>query len=133
MNISGIRPSIGFYDQNSIRFPSELGSMSIEEATLEAPAKEASSQSVVSDEEIASARAGQTFGSYDFASQYKPGVSHELKGVDSDIKSLDVEKAVSNMQKDSVIHRYQYFVHGKTKENEEVAQVQVRGSEDFSL
>ena len=132
MNISGIRPSMGFYDQNSIRFRPEFGSASIEEEVAPAvPAEEESSASVVSEEEIASAKKRQTFGSYDFASQYKPGAVHELKGADSDIKSLDVEKAVSDMQKDSAIHRYQYFVQNKP--NNGLDSGQTRGSENFTL
>ena len=132
MNISGIRPAMGFYDQNSIRFRPEFGSMSIEEEIAPAiPSEEEASTSVISDEEIASARKGQTFGSYDFASQYKPGAVHNLKGVDSDIKSLDVEKAVSDMQKDSAIHRYQYFVQNKP--NNGLDSSATRGTENFTL
>ena len=131
MNISGIRPSIGFYDQNSIRINPELGISPEEEVASEVASEEISSTSVISDEEVAAARKGQTFGSYDFASQYKPGSQYDLKGVDSDIKSLDVEKAVSNMQKDSAIHRYQYFVQNKPNQSSQTSQA--RGTEDFSL
>ena len=130
MNISGIRPSLGFYDQNLIRFNPELGIAPVEEAPAVAPVEESSS-AVLTDEDIAAARKGQTFGSYDFASQYKPGSTYELKGVDSDIKSLDIEKAVSDMEKDSAIHRYQYFVHNPQGEN--AAAPIIRGAEDFSL
>ena len=34
----------------------------------------------------------------------------EMKGRDSDIASLDIEKAVSDMQKDQALMQYQYFV-----------------------
>ena len=34
----------------------------------------------------------------------------EMKGRDSDIASLDMEKAVSDMQKDQALMQYQYFV-----------------------
>ena len=34
----------------------------------------------------------------------------EMKGRDSDINSLDMEKAVSDMQKDQALMQYQYFV-----------------------
>ncbi len=129
MNISGIRPSVGFYDQNFIKIRPELSSMAVDEIAPEIEAD--SSSQVVSDEDIAAARSAQTFGSYDFASQYKPGVAYEMKGADSDIKSLDVEKAVSDMEKDSAIHRYQYFVQNKT--NQEVAEAPIRGAENFSL
>ncbi len=129
MNISGIRPSVGFYEQNSIKFRPEFSSLSVEDATSDV--QEAKTTSQVTDDEIAEARSNQTFGSYDFASQYKPGVVHEMKGADSDIKSLDVEKAVSDMEKDSAIHRYQYFVQNKTTVPSET--VEIRGSENFSL
>lgn len=130
MNISGIRPSLGFYDQNLIRFNPELGIAPMEEAPAVAPVEESSSPALT-DEEIATARHGQTFGSYDFASQYKPDSTYELKGADSDIKSLDVEKAVSDMEKDSAIHRYQYFVQNKSEVT--ANPTQVRGNENFSL
>ena len=130
MNISGIRPSVGFYDQNLIRFSPELGIAPVEENTTVAPVEQESSPALT-EEDIAAARKGQTFGSYDFASQYKPGSEYSLKGADSDIKSLDVEKAVSDMQKDSAIHRYQYFV--QNKQDGETTAPSARGIEDFSL
>ncbi len=36
--------------------------------------------------------------------------SFEMKGRNSDIESLDLEKAVSDMQKDQVLQQYQYFI-----------------------
>ncbi len=36
--------------------------------------------------------------------------SFEMKGRESDIDSLDMEKAVSDMQKDQALMQYQYFV-----------------------
>ena len=129
MNISGIRPSIGFYDYNSMRIRQELGSMAVEEPEEELLVEENPTTSV-SEEDIVAARKSQTFGSYDFASQYKPGESYELKGAESDIKSLDVEKAVSSMQKDSIIHRYQYFVQSKPTEKAAETNSSV---EDFKL
>lgn len=36
--------------------------------------------------------------------------SFEMKGRDSDIELLDMEKAVSDMQKDKALMQYQYFV-----------------------
>ena len=127
MNISGIRPSLGFYDYNSIRIRQELGMAPVDEPVEETPVED--STSGISDEEIAASREAQTFGAYDFASQYKPGESFDLKGADSDIKSLDVEKAVSSMQKDSLIHRYQYFVQNKTPQEQQVKPA----VEDFKL
>lgn len=39
--------------------------------------------------------------------------SFDYIGSDSDTAKLDVQKAVSDMQKDSVLQEYQYFVGGK--------------------
>ncbi|MCR5591645.1 MAG: hypothetical protein K6F73_08935 [Lachnospiraceae bacterium] len=36
--------------------------------------------------------------------------SFEMKGRDSDLGSLDMEKAISDMQKDQALMQYQYFV-----------------------
>ena len=106
MNISGIRPSQGFYDYNSIKL-NEIRSQQIaasmshedEEAqtaevaeTVEAPAKE------------------QTFNSYSYAMQYRPDESFNLKGADSDVRNLDIQKAVSDLDKDQMLRQYQTFV-----------------------
>ena len=131
MNISGIRPSIGFYDQNSIKFRPEFSTAPVTEEQESQLVEDEAVSVELSEEGIAEARKNQTFGSYDFASQYKPGATYDMKGADSDINSLDVEKAVSDMQKDSALHRYQYFV--SSKPNAESQATQPRPSEDFSL
>ena len=81
MNISGIRPSEGFYSYNSIRV-NELRNSQI-----------MSSKQAVDDT----------------ASQ-QSNASYELKGADSDISTLDVAKAVSDLDKDKVLQQYQHFV-----------------------
>lgn len=40
--------------------------------------------------------------------------SFEMKGRDSDIDALDIQKAVSDMQKDSALQQYQFFVGDQT-------------------
>ena len=130
MNISGIRPAIGFYDYNSIKVQPEAVSNQKESDLAVADVKPQISVSVT-DEDIRAARQRQTFGSLDYASQYQPDEVYEMKGVDSDIKSLDVERAISDMQKDSVIQQYQFFV-GDTgiSPTEEPS---IRGAENFVL
>lgn len=128
MNISGIRPSVGFYDYQSIsdeniRVAQENGSVA--ENTTPAQAEVSNAQT---DVDVAKQ---QTFGAYDYARQYNPDAVYEMKGADSDIRSLDVEKAVSDMQKDAVLHQYQYFV-GQDLNAAAVAP-SIRGAEDFSL
>ena len=78
----------------------------------------------------------QNFDSYDFAQTYRPGETYELKGKDSDLESLDVQKAVSDLDKDQVLQQYQYFVGSSdavTKKTNEAAQQNMRSGENFSL
>ncbi len=110
MNISGIRPSVGFYDKNSIlNRPEIAASIGLDKIDKEATSaiNEKAYDVNISEE------GSKKFDAYDYANQYKPDETFEMKGVDSDIKSLDVEKAVSDMEKDSAIQQYQYFVSGK--------------------
>ena len=129
MNISGIRPGIGFTNYNDIKIqqPHTAPELSAEKV----PAVEPAVTAPVKDEEIAAAKEKQTFGAYDFANQYKPGVTYSMKGAEADIKSLDVEKAVSAMEKDTALHQYQYFVGNQPTAS--LADVAVRGAENFTL
>lgn len=105
MNISGIRPSEGFYSYNSIRV-NELRNSQIM-SSKQAVDDTASQQSIADD---TAARARQSFTSLDYANTYDSNASYELKGADSDISTLDVAKAVSDLDKDKVLQQYQRFV-----------------------
>ena len=80
----------------------------------------------------ASVREKQTFGSYDYASQYRPEVdgSARVMSAKADLNSLDVQKAVSDMQKDEAIQQYQVFVNPTSGAD---AAASIRGAEDFTL
>ncbi len=124
MNISGIRPSLGFYDYNALKINSDYtNSLAGELADEAKPAQ-------VSQEAQADARAKQTFGSFEFANTFRPNEIHEMKGADSDLASLDITKAISDMKKDTVIHQYQFFV--KDTKGATTAEG-VRPAEDFAL
>lgn len=103
MNISGIRPTAGFYSYNSIKI-NELCNQQLAVTTQEKAAKR---ESVIEQEEVP---VEQTFSSFDFAQTYKPDATYELKGEDSDVSGLDVEKTLSDLEKDKVLEQYQYFV-----------------------
>ncbi len=136
MNVSGIRPYEGFYQYNSIKL-NELRNQQIA-----ASAKAAEQANGVEDtaqkkeEQEVLAPVNQTFDSYDFAQQYRPDETYELKGIDSDIESLDAKKAVSDLEKDQVLQQYQYFVGDKVqvkaKENAQT-NVAARLGENFFL
>lgn len=136
MNVSGIRPYEGFYQYNSIKL-NELRNQQIAAAQQETRTQEIDpEQAKRQEQEIAAFAAGQTFDSYDFAQQYKPDETFDLKGADSDIASLDISKAVSDLDKDQLLQQYQYFVGTdvsvsvKTKDPQDVV---LRSGENFSL
>ena len=105
MNVSGIRPYSG-YNTISVR-PEAVDTKAAE---VKQDNRSAQAEENVSVEISAEARARQTFGAYDYAAQYNPRETFEMVGAESDLKSLDVEKAISDMRKDAVLHQYQYFV-----------------------
>lgn len=118
MNVSGIRPNAGFYEYNSIKI-NELRDQQIAEtqellakSNLEPAEKNTLQTSSMQDHsaEQEEARSRQTFDAYDYAKQYQPGETYNLKGEDSNIEDLDVEKALSNLEKDQVLQQYQFFV-----------------------
>ena len=131
MNISGIRPVSGYYDYNEIKRTQQISTPETPEVVT-SDVKEGENQATVPLERNAEVEAQQTFGAYDYASQYNPDATYSLKGAESDIRSLDVEKAISDMRKDEVIHQYQYFVGQDLGANVSQAS-SIRGAEDFVL
>lgn len=127
MNISGIRPYSGFYDYNSIQNVNAAATAeqvtsvdNAPEMNLKAPAAERDTSN-------------QTYNAADYAKQYQADATYDLKGADSDIRSLDVEQAVSDLQLDQVLQQYQFFVGETRGQNEVNAATQVRATENFTF
>ena len=78
------------------------------------------------------ARKRQTFNAYEFAKAYNPKESFELTGKDFDINTLDMEKAISTMEKDQVLKHYQFFVGDRGTKTSSYA-VMPRTGENFIL
>lgn len=113
MNISGIRISAGFYDYNIIKNREQAEPKEVEpkEAQAVSPAAESEQTQKESASVISlPAKSEPDQGAVDYAKRYQPDVTYELKGADSDINNLDVEKALSDMRKDQVLQQYQFFV-----------------------
>lgn len=104
MNISGIRPSLGFYSYNSIKIDELRNQQLAVTAQEQAPMQE---ESTGHKDQLP---VEQNFTSYDYAKSYQPDETYELKGAESDISKLDVEKTMSDLEKDKVLEQYQYFV-----------------------
>lgn len=135
MNISGVRPYAGFYEYNSIK-SAELGNRRME-AAGEQSAKEAMDGRQENRQSIVTSEAAQNQTSFDFAQNYDPNASYDLKGTDSDINSLDTMKTISDLDKELVLRQYQYFAGSRdssvTQIASEPANYVVRGIENFSL
>lgn len=135
MNISGIRPTEAFYSYNSIKL-NELRNQQIaaaKEAAVARLPQEVDEEPI----EVIEAVPEQNYTSYDYAQRYNPDESYELKGIDSDISKLDVQKAVSELDKDQVLQQYQFFVGTSPKPittlSEPAAEQSLRSGENFYL
>lgn len=108
MNISGIRTYAGFYDYNTIK-QNQVRSRQIQEAKVAVKQSVAVAEEVpVVEEAVVSVTDN---GAGEFAKQYEPDAVYEMKGADSDIFKLDMEKVISDMKKDEVLLEYQFFVN----------------------
>ncbi len=107
MNISGIRPFTGFYDYNTIK------TAAVKNEDVAVAAKEVKEETAPKAAEVQAERPErpeQKFGAYDYAQMYRPGENTQMRAKDVDLKSLDMEKAISDMRKDQVLQQYQFFV-----------------------
>ena len=82
MNISGIRPNAGFYDYNSIQ--------NIRNAVEDTPVVKTAADAGASEQQQkdtleTTVRREQDFGAADYAAQYQPDRTYEMKGSESDI------------------------------------------------
>lgn len=136
MTISGIRPYAGFYEYNSIK-ANELRAEQIA-ATQKASSVEAEEVSTETQSAAVQTPAPeQNFTAFDYAQNYRSDETHELKGRDSDLASLDMQKAISDLDKDQVLQQYQFFVGDKdnvtAKMTIDSSERIVRREESFSL
>ena len=136
MTISGIRPYAGFYEYNSIK-ANELRAEQIA-ATQKASSVEAEEVSTETQSATVQTPAPeQNFTAFDYAQNYRADETHELKGKDCDLASLDMQKAISDLDKDQVLQQYQFFVGDKDSVNAkmtiEPSERMIRREESFSL
>ncbi|MBQ8137881.1 MAG: hypothetical protein IJ195_00335 [Lachnospiraceae bacterium] len=111
MGINGINNYSNFI--NNYRIPS-IPSVSVDEVKRQdeelkklasSPALESTLQDAVS-----SAKPRNDAALEDISITFNKGDDYGYIGKDSDIYSLDVENAISDMQKDNVLKQYQFFV-----------------------
>ena len=127
MNISGIRPTAGFYSYNSIKTNALQEEQNLEDSNAKENEKK--------EPERVFLREQQSFTSYDYAKNYRPDVSYQLNENPVNVEQLDIDKRKSDLKKDQILQRYLFFVCGtdglgKTQAKEQVAQ---RWTENFIL
>lgn len=124
MNISGIRIQAGFYDYNTIK-NTQIQEESVPD-TVDAVRKDTRVTEITETERDNK----PDHGAAEYAKQYQPDAEYDLKGIASDITSLDVEKAISDMKKDQVLEQYQFFVGERMSQT---GLLYIRPNENFSL
>lgn len=132
MNISGIHPYSGIYDYNSIK-SNAIATQPVQSvpAVQEVAQQEQQSSNISAD--AGSSGGQQTFGVFDFAQQYQSDTTFQLKGADSDVRDLDMNQAISDMQKDQVLQQYQFFVGESQAQTTEADAMSLRASENFTF
>ena len=127
MNISGIRPTAGFYSYNSIKTNALQEEQNLEDSNAKENEKKEAEREF--------SREKQNFTSYDYAKSYRPDVTYQLNENPVNVEQRDIDKMKSDLKKDQILQQYQYFVRGtdglgKAQAKEKVAQ---RWTENFIL
>lgn len=65
---------------------------------------------VITEQEPVRNQAGKIADLENISLKFNTGEDYGYIGKDSDIEQLDIQKAISDMQKDSILQQYQYFV-----------------------
>lgn len=123
MNISGIGTYAGLYDYNRIEAVEAPGQILVMGTAVHAD------ETTDRSHQQTDVRAQADTGAEAYADRYQPDAVYEMKGADSDINSLDVDRAISDMQRDQVLQQYQFFVG----ERQAQTGAMIRPVEDFSL
>lgn len=129
MNVSGVKPIAGFHkiqNINIVNSPTKVDEIG--------EAKE--KPSVNGGDALSQERdyLKQTFAAKDMAKQYDSRKKYDLKGKDSDLSTLDVEKAISDIQKNTLMEQYKSFVGEEAKSAEDrSASIHRRDIENFTL
>ena len=134
MNISGIGSYSGNY--NSIKINSIINQQASKADSGAQTQAVRSEDSALRQQEQQRIRANQNFNSADYAKQFTPGKTYEMKGADSDLASLDASRSTTDSQKSQIMQQYQLFM-GETQAqgvNQTAMNTQaVRGVENFAF
>lgn len=133
MNVSGIRPISGFSRITNINIVDSKKDINLSVDAVNNKVNNNSNNAIDNKDSNAVSRdtTNQTFTSKDMAKQYDKRKSYDLKGKDSDLSTLDVEKAISDIQKNNLMEQYKSFVYD---DKEDIARGnRIRETENFVL
>jgi len=88
----------------------KIGQTQQSEQQLPKIPEEPQGKTVITEEEPIQKKAGKSADLENISLKFNTGDDYAYIGKDRDIEQLDIQKAVSDMKKDSVLQRYQYFV-----------------------
>lgn len=129
MNVSGVKPIAGFHkiqNINIVNSPTKVDEIGEAKEKPSVNGGDAPSQE--------RDYLKQTFAAKDMAKQYDSRKKYDLKGKDSDLSTLDVEKAISDIQKNTLMEQYKSFVGEEAKSAEDrSASIHRRDIENFTL
>ena len=123
MNISGIRPAAEIYEYKITK----------EKEPREVQAEQSEVNLTPGERTVQTRRENQTETAFSYAQKYEPDRTYEMKGADSSLETLDMERAISDMKKDQLLQQYQFFVGSSRQAEEQVTDTILYPYENFEI
>lgn len=88
----------------------QIGQVETQEPKVQESPVNPQEKQVITEQEPLQNRAGKSADLENISLKFNTGDDYGYIGKDSDLEKLDMQKAISDMKKDSVLQQYQYFV-----------------------
>ncbi|MEG0805143.1 MAG: hypothetical protein RR364_01025 [Lachnospiraceae bacterium] len=129
MNISGIRPYEGINNYFRISEEEQIAGLNQGSRSVSDTAE----NQLLQIYEIEAARGRQTQTALDYAKTYDPKATYSMKGRESDLAGLDIERSISASHKEEMVRQYEFLVNPAKASKEEQAQLVKRAQENFDF
>ena len=88
----------------------QIGQVETQEPKVQESSVNPQEKQIITEQEPLQNRAGKSADLENISLKFNTGEDYGYIGKDSDLEKLDMQKAISDMKKDSVLQQYQYFV-----------------------
>lgn len=88
----------------------QIGQVETQEPKVQESSVNPQEKQIIMEQEPLQNRAGKSADLENISLKFNTGEDYGYIGKDSDLEKLDMQKAISDMKKDSVLQQYQYFV-----------------------